>query len=340
MKRLLRVLRFLPVLLVVVLLGVSCGTSLDPEEKAAIAEIAAYTNRSLPVDAALRELGYQPPADESEWRQLSALRKVETAFHAAEAGTPGVGGTVFLARMSRNQAQKYDGVKQEPALATYLKLPDSGESLHFAESPVADGKVSLPVNVRDAIVVLADYTSRSPVGTQREILTRYCGLSDADAIEFLRTRTYQNAIHDAIARKEADKRHATVVDLTHAVATHYEAARSEAALKPFLSGWTPPPPPAPPRPPPDQPQSGGPSPQPQAPRGGPEPLVPKGGAQRVQPQAPRGGAQPQAPLESPPPRSPAPKARKTCMCEEYEDGRLVRRFLISEGEFCGRELCQ
>jgi hypothetical protein len=203
--------------LVLPLSGLSCGSSLNEKEQAAVAELADYTNRSSNIDASLRTLGYQHVVSEDTWRQWSAEQKIEAAYRAAEAAAPGHGGDAFLARLSRMMAQRYDSAEREAALAPYLSVAGSELPLKFANPSAADSTTPVPARARDAIVVIADYTMRSPVGTKREILTRYGGLSSSDAADLLRTKGYEDALRTAIARKEPGQRYDAIRALAIAV---------------------------------------------------------------------------------------------------------------------------
>jgi hypothetical protein len=312
--------RYLTLLFLLSVLGASCGKASpggtdepaistaaapppsDAEEKAAISKIAEYTSKSVALDDTLHELGYTPTVDANTWQQFSAIRKIETAYRAAEIAAPGQGGSTLLARLSRNLAQKYDGMKSEAAIAPYLVRAVTKGPIRFAKIPATDALAPLPKSIRDAITVLADYTSRGPVGTQREILTRYGGVSDAEAYDLLATRTFKDALHHAVARKTPSEREETVRMMAIAAATHYGAPQYEAALKPFLSGWSPPPAaPPPPPPPPDPP-----------------------------------------PYDPPPRPSPMWQAAGTvsCTCVEVRNGVKVREYTISKGMLCGYQRCE
>jgi hypothetical protein len=189
----------------------------------------------------LRKLGYVSPMGEGAWSVLPAVRQIEIAYRCAEAGDPDRGGQFFLAAFSRDLTASAEPLKTDPALVRYLKLATLLGPLRFKEPPAAKGGAPLPDDVQQTIKLLAEYASRSLLGTQHHILVKYFNLPDDAARALIAGgQSYAQVLLQALGKVDAARQDEVVRSIVAAVATHYEAARREPSLTPFLASWSPP----------------------------------------------------------------------------------------------------
>ena len=193
---------------------------------------------AVELDARLTDLGYTPSGDLELWRGYPPVRKLESAFLAAEESASG-GGQAFLALLSRALAQEYEGVRHEPALASYLS-GDAPQAVAFASrEPVPAQATVVDDRARKAIMTLAWYAGDSPsFGGTEGVLLWHFRIAEDRAYEILRTsatatealnRAYAE-VTDSLSTEVASQRLSTLIRDVESV---YSAARDEEAFAPF-----------------------------------------------------------------------------------------------------------
>jgi hypothetical protein len=222
--------------------GTVGGSPAEPSPPDALATVARYTaGKQVPAAELLRKLGYAPKMAESAWIGLPAVRQIELAYRAAEAADSDRGGQFFLAAFVRDLVPLSDAVKKEPALARHLKLATLLGPFRFKEPTAAQAQAPLPDDVGQTIKLLAEYASRSLLGSQQHILVKYFKLpGDAATQLFAGGQSYGQLLLQALGKVDAAQQDEVVRSIAIAVATHYESARREPSLKPFLANWSPP----------------------------------------------------------------------------------------------------
>jgi hypothetical protein len=208
----------------------------------ALTAVAQYTGgKHVKADALIRKLGYVPRMAEGTWSNLPALRQIEIAYRSADAFDSDRGGQFFLAALCRDLAPHYETARNEPGLARYFKLATLLGTFQFKEPSGAQAQAPLPPEIQEVIRLFAEYASRSPLGSQHQILVSYFHLSNDAAFElFTGTRSYGQVLAAALAKVDAAQQKDAMRSLVTAVATHHEAARREPSFQTFLAGWSPP----------------------------------------------------------------------------------------------------
>ncbi|MFQ5676880.1 MAG: hypothetical protein ACE5G1_13370 [bacterium] len=96
--------------------------------------------------------------------------------------------------------------------------------------------IKLKPELRQAISVIADYCySGGPLGSPQTILQKYFGLKQGHAYQVLsESSTHAEAFQRALSYVPEQNRFLTLRRSAEKVAAHYEAARYEKSLKPYL----------------------------------------------------------------------------------------------------------
>jgi hypothetical protein len=204
--------------------------SINSQHHAALQAIADHlshitVDKTTPV---LQSVGFDP-ATVNGWKAMPALRKLETAYLAAEAKNPGRGGSQLLAIMSQHLAQEYEGAKHHPKLQPYLSV-QAPQQIGFA-TPVMKRP---PPKTARSILVLTDYLDGNAMGGSLGIIRDYLQLPPDQAAEILRTSaTDAQAIIRAINYVPEAERKPRLEALVYDLDRTYEAARHDPNLDVF-----------------------------------------------------------------------------------------------------------
>jgi hypothetical protein len=218
---------------------------ISAEDASALSTLSEYmVGRVDLAQTLLRRHGYQPSVIEATWRQFPSVRKLETAYLAAEAAAPNRGGEKLLALLASDLAQEYESVGHERSLTEYLRKADAITTpVRFANRASAAPMPDLSRPVVAAIDTISQYCSRGPAGTPQSILRTHFRLSPDLAYQVLRESTSNaEAFKRAMTFVPEQERAPALKGLISQLAPKFEALRYEPTLKPFLEAPLPTPP--------------------------------------------------------------------------------------------------
>ena len=223
------------------LVSSASGKSMPGKQRAAIEAIGEYmTGHADWAGRLLQKYCYEPSVPAATWQHYPAVRKLAIAYEAAEAVNPGVGGDRLLALLSKALAQQYEAVRKEVSLLSYLKMPVSGQPcLEFRKVEKSVFLSALSYKVRSAIITIADYSTRGPLGSQQQviksILKHNPNYSEDEADSFLAlSATFEEAMIRAYDSVPATARDALIKEQVAKLVPHNEAVRYEPALKAYM----------------------------------------------------------------------------------------------------------
>jgi hypothetical protein len=222
----------------------------EPTPAGALATVARYTGgKQVKAEELIRKLGYVPPMGESAWNGLAVVRQLEVAFRAAAAADPDRGGQFFLAAFLRDLTPSSEAAKKDASLLRLVKLATLLGEFRFKEPSAAQTSAPLPKDIVETIRLLAEYSSRSLLGSQHHILVKYFKLPSDAAFElFAGGQSYHQVLLQALGKVEAGQQDGVLRSIVASLATHYDTARRERSLAPFLGNGSPPAEDAPPEP--------------------------------------------------------------------------------------------
>jgi hypothetical protein len=216
------------------------GTSAQ-QRKAAMKAVAEFlTGRTDLSGKMLQKFCYEPSIALLTWQGFPAIRKIATAYEAAEAANPGIGGDKLLALLSQSLAQQYEAARYERSLSSYLKMRvNKQRCLEFRNEEKRVFLSDLPYETRNAITTIADYSTRGPLGSPQSVIRFLLrdnpNYTESDADGFLcQSDTVADAMLRAASFVPAQVLDARLRELTSRLIPHYEAARYEPSLKPYM----------------------------------------------------------------------------------------------------------
>jgi hypothetical protein len=213
--------------------GQRLDSSIGPQDSKALLSISrALALTSDATSASLfQSVGFPPGAPPPGWASFPIVRKIESAYLAAEHSRPGEGANV-LALLAQSLAQQYDGVKYDPALKGYYAIPSPSRPT-FATILGANDKPELAV--QKAILAISRYTERGHMGGAAGILQYYFNLPPEVAYDILRSSaTNEVALTRGFARVPLERRHARLELLVSDLdATFKDTATLERDLDPY-----------------------------------------------------------------------------------------------------------
>jgi hypothetical protein len=131
----------------------------------------------------LGELGYSPTPSETTWRAFPAVRKLATAYKAAESATSGDGNRLLAATI-RKLSSDIESIGKNAEMSAFAD-GHYGTAKPFRFSGVQSQFVSIDHAAYHVIINIADQVERGALGGAGSILTRDLMLSEADAFEIL-----------------------------------------------------------------------------------------------------------------------------------------------------------
>ncbi len=189
----------------------------------------------------LEEIGFVVPSNlKSEWKAFPAIRKIETAYFAAESISK-KNGQQMLALMSQNLAQQYESIHFEPALKDFLKEKMSYRSLQFGTLIVDVGESPLDIKLKNAISSICKYSDANLLGGAQGILKHKFGLSDEVLYDVLRkARSNTDALAIGLSKSKVPPSfQERLKGIVKEITSSYEAARYDKDLLKVLNKDTP-----------------------------------------------------------------------------------------------------
>jgi len=207
--------------------------SIKPETQKAINSLGAtVSGKTDRVDQMLKHMGYIP-ANEDAWRSFPAVRKLETAYLAAQNVDP-QGGERMLALLASDLAMQYEAVRYDPALGPLLQsTPAQSTPILFKNSvPPPDPSAWIPPpRIAAAIDSLSRYSGGNALGGTHGVLRDYLGLPPEKAYEILRSSSSDaEAFQRAVNWVPESQRLPRLSQLVAALDRAYEAPRHDKAL--------------------------------------------------------------------------------------------------------------
>lgn len=203
---------------------------LTPAENAAIERVAAHASSGSGNFAqVLNSIGYSP--DIPGFKAFPIVRKIESAYLAAEQGAPGSGKQV-IALLSKQITDKYESARQDPTLKAYASLPADPTQLKYVE---ATSRPRPSPQITSAISTLADYADGNALGGPQGVLRDYFGLSSDQVYTILRgSDSTADAITKGINWVPESQRRRRLSDLVADIDRAYDgAAMMEASLNEY-----------------------------------------------------------------------------------------------------------
>ncbi len=179
----------------------------------------------------LKKQGYTPPVYLSrEFKQYPAIRKLEMAYKAAENAKKN-NGKKFLALLSKDLAQRYEGAKYEKPLKDIILKEVKPQKIKFKHSKKLD-KINLPKEIKHQIFSISKYTERGALGGTRGVLKHKFGLHDADVYDILRSsKSSKEAIEIGLSKSKTPPSHRERIrHLSTELQKNYEGARYDKKL--------------------------------------------------------------------------------------------------------------
>ena len=230
-----------PLLLLSLLISVGLAQILhrsitDAEQKAtiALAKFIGPTYGGL-LDQNLIGMGFTPPSTAAAWGDFPVVRRIETAYLAAEAFQKG-GGADMLRGLTNAFAQKYESVNSEPALASFMSPPGTEKrNVGFGSIPADTIAWKPDLATERAITALSDYCEGGGVGGASGVLRDYLYLQSHQVYDILRS---SGTTAEAIARglsfvPENERKPRLVFLVAHIDQRYGKSARDERDLDPY-----------------------------------------------------------------------------------------------------------
>lgn len=177
---------------------------------------------------------YHPGIHDDVWLPMPPVRKMETAYLAAERAGKG-GGERFLALLSKAMAQQYESAGKSQALLAFVAKADAVEPVKFAELDRTKESALAPLSPKEkaAVDALAEYSEGGGIGP-RAALVEYLGLSTEEAYDIMRTSgSPKEILHTAIQVVPEARRFAVLQNLIGEVERSYESARVVEEFGPY-----------------------------------------------------------------------------------------------------------
>ena len=166
----------------------------DAKALAAISDVLATKDHF--VGSWLTEHGYQP-SDLQGWSGFPVVRKLESAYLAAEKAAPMRGGQAMLALLSSDLAKQYESVRFDSILRPYVDAKSAGNVTFASSVSVPPVQWRPPQKIRAAFNAISAYTEGGAFGGPHIVLQTYFGVPDGATYDILRT---SNTTAEAIQR--------------------------------------------------------------------------------------------------------------------------------------------
>ncbi|MDX2070252.1 MAG: hypothetical protein SFV55_17625 [Haliscomenobacter sp.] len=201
-----------------------------PETINAVAKYAqAGGDRTIQL---LQSYGYSPPVQlQNEWVRYPSVRKITMAYQAAEAASPG-NGEKLLAMLSKDMAQKYQGILSEKPLAKFFGNISTEISKITFKTALASSNVNLADDIKKSIMAISKYTESGALGGTRGILKFHFEIHDDNLFDILnKSKTHTEALEKGISlAKSPPPPQERLKNVTQQLYKCYEGARTDKAL--------------------------------------------------------------------------------------------------------------
>jgi hypothetical protein len=178
-------------LLILILIGSTLAQQLsdtiDTVSQGVIREVSRYFADTPVLDAQLSGVGFQPNRQDASWRRTPAVRKIETAYLAAQTRSQ-ADADRLLSRLAKETVRAYEPARSVQVL-TDLAARDTPGPLYFAAVvKVVDPSVwSPPPAAQEAILEISRYADGGSLGGTANLMQVYFGVPDHEAYQILRT---------------------------------------------------------------------------------------------------------------------------------------------------------
>mgnify|MGYP000293315821 CR=1 FL=1 len=234
---------FFSLLLFATLSGNLFSQSISSDDKKFIESLATYTSQSSSNTTAqlLAKYGYDEskiPSSitPSEWSQFPALRKIETAYLAAEEAVTG-SGKLFLNALAQDLANDYDSAEhllyeKNSILAkndSYLNtIKGKTRNFTFSQSINVNQIPRLSGDVKKLILRISSYTEQGALGGLPGVLTRF-GLNQDQVYDIIRKSTsHFEALQIGLSKSKIPPSHKERLTYTYdEIKVLYESARKQ-----------------------------------------------------------------------------------------------------------------
>jgi hypothetical protein len=197
----------------------------------AVLAVAEYTSHRGLIDQLLGQAGYLPSAP--GWSGYPTLRKLETAYLAAEGARAG-NGAMLLAQLARGVSDEYGSAAMHPALAPLIRQA-SQPRIDFTKIVAVPPSWRPPSQVQAQIQAISYYAEGGGIGGPQAILRHHFELPDDQVYDILRTsNTTAEAIERGLAYVPEAERHPRLVRLARDITEAYPNARRDGRLGAML----------------------------------------------------------------------------------------------------------
>ena len=189
----------------------------------------------------LQEIGFVIPENlKPQWDYFPAVRKIETAFLAAEQGS----GERLLALLSSSLAQRYESIRYENALSQYFSNPGTSNTMVFNNitsletKPLAEG---ISKQVQQSILALTKYSDARALGGVKGILKYHFNLADDKVYEILRSseNNYDALLRGIQYASIPPSQKERLTSIIKELQSSYEAAKLDVELNKINKSFSP-----------------------------------------------------------------------------------------------------
>lgn len=181
-------------------------------------------------DRLLKGCGFRPAVGPEAWSRFPPADKIETAYHVAEAASPGEGGEVWLALLSQKLAQLYDAAAGDPLLR---QLGSGGKvDCPSFNAPKPVYRSALPARHRAAVGRLASYCGAGAMGYIADTVARELNIPHRTARELFTRHGYdvETGLLAAFEMVPGAQRLGRQHALHNRIASRYESAAHDELL--------------------------------------------------------------------------------------------------------------
>ncbi len=227
-------------LLILVLIGSGLAQQLsdtiDPVAQDVIREVSRYFADTPVLDAHLAGIGFQPNRQDASWRRMPAVRKIETAYLAAQSLSQGDADRL-LSRLAKQTVTAYESARSVPTIVE-LSAHDTPDPLRFAAiaKPLDPAVWSPPPLAQKAILEISRYVDGGSLGGTANLMQFYLQVPGRDAYQILRTsRDSAEAIKRAMTYVPEAERKPRMTRIIDDLAQSHPDVKRAPALIAFLN---------------------------------------------------------------------------------------------------------
>ncbi|WP_372364502.1 hypothetical protein [Candidatus Uabimicrobium sp. HlEnr_7] len=222
-------------ILIPILTIAQLNNSIEERHQKALFTISEhYLDKSFAIENSLEKTGYTP-LNRKIWDDFPILRKIEAAYISAEITNHG-SGKYLLAILSKSLAQNYqNAITENLYLKEYLSIPiPSNTKLAYSnisKETIQQQRAKLPNSIKQAIIVLSQYSNGGAIGGVENILAHYFNLPIEKSYEILSSsNNSREALERGIKAVKPELRNNKISQLVRVVDASYTSARSHTEL--------------------------------------------------------------------------------------------------------------